>query len=81
MKSMFRYLQGTKDNSIVLNPYNKLVVDCYSDADFAGTWGHENPRDPICDRSRTEFLVTFYNCTLLCVSKLQKDIALSTLQS
>ena len=35
-----RYLQGTKDNGLVFNPYKKLVVDCYTDADFAGLWGH-----------------------------------------
>ena len=48
-----RYLQGTKDNGLVFNPYNELVVDCYADAYFAGLWGHEDPQDPICDRSIT----------------------------
>ena len=55
------------------------MVDCYSDAYFAGLWGHENPRDPICAWSRTGFVVTFTNCPLLWVSKLQTEIALSTL--
>ena len=57
------------------------MVDCYADADFAGLWGHEDPQDPICARSRTGFVVTFANCTLLWVSKLQTYIALSTLHS
>ena len=56
-----------------------MVVDCYTDVDFAGLWGHENPQDPIFARSRTGFMVTFSNCPLLWVSKLQTDIALSTL--
>ena len=55
------YLQGTKDNVIVFNPSKKLVVDCYADKDFSGPWGHENPQDPICARSRTGFVVTFAN--------------------
>ena len=38
-------------------------------------------QDPICDRSRTGFVVTFANFPLLWVSKLQTDIALSTLHS
>ena len=59
VKSIFQYLQGTKDNGLVFNPSKKLVVDCYTDADFAGLWGHENPQDPICSRSRTRFVVTF----------------------
>ena len=55
------------------------MVDCYADADFAGLWGHEDPQDPIFARSRTVFVVTFYNFPLLWVSKLHTQIALSTL--
>ena len=58
-----------------------MVVDCYADADFAVLWGHENPQDPICARSRTGFVATFSNFPLLWVSKIQTDIALSTLNS
>ena len=70
VKSICRYLQGTKDNGLVFNPYKKLVVDCYADADFMVLWGHEDPLDHICAKSRTGFVVTFSNCTLLWVSKL-----------
>ena len=42
MKRICRYLQGTKDNGMVFNPYKKLAVDCYADAYFAGLWGHKN---------------------------------------
>ena len=72
VRSIFRYLQGTKYNGIVFNPSEKLVVGCYSYADVAGLWGHENPQDPICASSRTVFVVTFANFTLLWVSKLQQ---------
>ena len=57
------------------------MVACYVDADFAGLWGHEDPQDPIFARIRTGFVVTFANCPLLWVSKLQIEIALSTLHS
>ena len=73
------YLQGTKDNGLVFNPSKNLVVDCYADADFAGLWGHENPQDLICARSRIGFVETFSNCPLLWASKLQTEIDLSTL--
>ena len=43
--------------------------------------GHEDPQDPICERSRTGFVVTFATCPLLWVSKLQTEIALSNLHS
>ena len=42
-----------------------MVVDFYADADFSGLWGHEDPQDPICARSRTVFVLTFANCPLL----------------
>ena len=63
------------------NPSKKMVADCYADADFAGLWGHEDPQDPICARSRTGFVVTFSNFPLLWVSNIQTDISLSTLHS
>ena len=65
----------------MFNPPKKLVVDCYADEDFAGLWGHEDPQDPICARIRTGFVVTFANCHILWMSKLQTEIALSTLHS
>ena len=71
MKRICWYIQGTKDNGLVFNPSNKLVMDCYADADFVGLWGHEDPQDPIFARNRTGFVVTFANCPLLWVSKLQ----------
>ena len=60
-----QYLQGAKYKGLIFNAYNKLVVYCYADADFAGLWGNENPQGPICARSRTAFLVTFANFHLV----------------
>ena len=79
VKRICWYLQGTKYNGLVFNPSKKMVVDFYADADFTVLWGHENPQDPICARSRTGFVVTFSNFPLLWVSKLQTWISLSTL--
>ena len=71
MKRICRYLQGTKDNGLVFNPSNKMVMDCYADADFVGLWGHEINQDPICARSRTVFVVNFANFPLLWESKIK----------
>ena len=81
MKRICKYLKGTKDNGLVFNPSKELVVDCYTDADFAGLWRHEDPQDPICAISITGFVLKFANCPLLWMSKLQTEIALSTLHS
>ena len=67
MNEIFRYIQGIKENSLVLNLSKKLVVDCYADAYFAVLWGHENPKDPICARSTTGSVVIFGKCPLLWV--------------
>ena len=67
MKRICRYIQGTKDNGLVFNPSKKLMVDCDADVDFAGLWGHEDPEEPSCARSRTGFVVTFANFLLLCI--------------
>ena len=48
-----------------------MAVGCYFDANILGLWVHNNPQDPICDKSRTGFLVTFSICTLFCVSKIK----------
>ena len=56
-------------------------MDCYPDANFAGLWGHEHPQDPHCVRSRTGYVITFAGCPVVWVSKLQTEIALSTMES
>ena len=70
VKKICRYLQDTKKDGLVFNPYKNLVVGCYDDADFVGMLVYNNPQDPICDRSRTGFVVTFSNSPLLWVSKI-----------
>ena len=71
MKGICLYFQGTMENGLAFNPSNNLLVDCYANADFAGLWVYENPQDPISDRTGTVFMVTFSNCLLLWVSKIQ----------
>ena len=76
-----RYLKGTINDGMIFKPCKDSTLDCYVDADFAGLWGHEDPLDPICVRSRTGFVITMANCPLVWVSKLQTEIALSTLHA
>jgi hypothetical protein len=48
---------------------------------FAGLWGVEYDQDTTSVKSRTGFLIMFMNCPLLWVSKLQTQIALSTMEA
>jgi len=56
-------------------------LNCYVDADFAGLWHYEDDQDPVCVKSRTGYMLTFGGCPILWVSKLQTEIALSTMEA
>ncbi len=58
-----------------------MTIDVYSDADFAGMYGHEKPTDPGCARSRSGFVIVFAGVPVLWQSKLQTDTALSTMEA
>ena len=81
IKRIIRYLKGTRDQGMILSPSSTLNVDCYVDADFAGLWKSEDPHDPISVKSRSGHLITFMGCPLLWSSKLQTQIALSTMEA
>ena len=73
---------GLNMSRLIMDPNpDKFKVDCYPDADFAGMWGHEKPTDPACVKSRTGFCITFADCPVLWVSKLQTETALSTMEA
>ncbi|KAL7547469.1 hypothetical protein ACHAWF_011772 [Thalassiosira exigua] len=81
LKRIGRYLKGTADRGLILDPSPDLSIDCYPDADFAGLWGHEDPQDPHCARSRTGYVITLAGCPVLWRSSLQSEIALSTMEA
>ena len=81
VKRILRYLKGTASKGMTMHPTDKYTVNCFVDADFAGLWGRENEQDPISVKSRTGFVIMFMGCPLLWVSKLQTQIALSTMEA
>ena len=64
-----------------MQPKYKLSVDCYVDADFAGLYGSEDSQNSICAKSRTGYVLLLADCPLMWVSKLQSEIASSTMES
>ena len=66
---------------VILKPSDELRIDAYPDADFAGLWGYEDPHDSTCVRSRTGFVICVSDCPVMWVSKLQTEIATSTLEA
>jgi hypothetical protein len=81
VKMIIRYLQGTKDKGLIFKPSGELVVDMYVDSDFLGLWKTEDDQDPLCVKSRTGYVLELAGCPLSWTSKLQSEIALSTMES
>eukprot|EP00984_Skeletonema_dohrnii_P014730 scaffold6241_cov78-Skeletonema_dohrnii-CCMP3373.AAC.4 len=78
-----QYLKGTRDKGLILTPTSSVLnVEAYPDADFGGLYGHENPTDPACVKSRTGFVIKVANCPVLWKSQLQSSkTALSTMEA
>ena len=81
MKRIGRYLLGTADKGIILQPDRNKNVECYVDADFAGNWNKAEAEDAVNMLSRTGYVIQFMGCPILWVSKLQTEIALSTTEA
>jgi hypothetical protein len=76
-----QYLKFTSEQGLVLQPTGVLDIDVFCDADFAGLWSYEDALDPTCVKSRTGFVNNLSNCPVIWTSKLQTEIALSTMEA
>ena len=81
LKRIGRYLVGTCEKGLILKPLTELSLDCHVDADFAGLWGTEDPESVNCFRSRSGYIFTVAGCPVIWKSKLQSEVALSTMQA
>jgi hypothetical protein len=78
VKTIVRYLAGTKDKGVIYKQTSSFIFDCFVDANFAGLYGHEPSEDPTSVKSRTGYIISAGGCFLLYKSQLQSTIALST---
>ncbi len=81
VKRIGRYLKHTRDYGLIMLPNNDMSLELYADADFAGLWNIENPDDPISVRSRTGYCITLSGLPVSWSSKLQTEIATSTMMA
>ncbi len=56
-------------------------VDCFSDAVFAGLYGHKDSQDPHCAHSRTGYVIMAFGCPVVWRSYLQTESAVSTMEA
>jgi hypothetical protein len=81
LKRIVRYLKGTKNKGIVLKPNPEEGIKCYVDADFAGGYHDDTKDDPVSVYSRTGYVIFYFGCPVVFVSKLQSEISLSTVEA
>lgn len=73
-----RYLMGTRNQGLILNPTDKSF-EIYVDADFCGLFDKERAEfDRNTALSRTGFVVKYAGCPIIWQSKLQGEVAQST---
>ena len=71
MKLIGRYLTGTMDKGLILDPWDDFVMDCYPDMIFLALGGMNIHRT----------LTVFVLVPVMSLHKLQTKIALSTTKS
>ena len=76
-----KYLQGTKDKGIIFKPDKSRGLECFVDADFAGGWIKDEADDADNVMSRTGYVIMYAGCPIIWCSKLQTEIALSTVEA
>jgi len=82
LKRIGCYLKATRDRGIIWQKGTDIpTLDCWVDADFAGLYSKEDHDDPTSVRSRTGFVIALGGNVVVWQSKLQTEIALSTMSS
>ena len=81
VKRIGRYLLNTRDKGMIYRPDITRGLECYVDADFADGWKDGNHGSPESVLSRTGFVIIYAGCPITWGSKMQREIALSTIES
>jgi len=74
-------LKRIADEGLILCPSSEFNIECFVDVDFAGLWPYKDKQDPSCVKSRTGFVICAADCPVIWSSKLQTDIATSTMEA
>lgn len=59
------YLKGTSKKGIIVKPSSLCNLDCFVDANFAGSWTQPTSENPSSVKSRTGYVITFVSCPVL----------------
>jgi hypothetical protein len=81
VKKIIRHLKRTQDKGMIVKFTGKLDLVCYVDADFAGLFRYEDPRDINSARSRCGYIILLGGIPVVWKSTLMAAICLSTLEA
>ena len=65
IKYIGRYLKGTADKGLALDPNDNFRLDYYPDANYTGLWGRKNPQDPHWVWSCKDYVITLAGYPIL----------------
>ena len=79
---LVKYLAGTKNKGIIMQPKEGQILEVFADTDFSGNWNKNTAEfDSSTAKSRTGFIIYFAKVPIMWTSKLQTQIALSTTEA
>jgi len=81
VKHICRYLLKTKERGLVLKPDKSRGLECFVDADWAGSWQDRSSHDSMSAKSRTGYMIKYAGCPVVWGSKMQTLVALSTTEA
>jgi hypothetical protein len=81
VKRICRYLLSTQHQGLTFKPDLSRGLECFVDADWAGSWQHRSSTDPLSTHSRSGYLIMYAGCPVIWASKMQTLIALSTTEA
>ncbi|GFH47570.1 hypothetical protein CTEN210_04045 [Chaetoceros tenuissimus] len=81
VKILCRYLKGTIGKGTIIKPTNKLRLDCFCDADFAGLYNYEPHILASSVKSRGAYVIKLSGCPLVWKTQLMPSICLSTAEA
>lgn len=81
VKRIGRYLLKTRNRGLIFRPDSTRGLECFVDADFAGSWSDESSHDPLSTHSRTGFVIMYAGCPIMWKSTMQNLVSLSSTES
>jgi hypothetical protein len=81
VKRIARYFKGTLSRGMIIKPDGDMKLDMFVDADFAGMFNPDDSDDHTSVKSITVWVLTLGGVPITWSSKIQGEIALSTMEA